>query len=76
MKPNLKGERLLFLMKAKVRASMKSTQYTVHVHLDQESGDAEYAKYNCKEVAANMLVPRSTPFLTMSTWVSQRFQGI
>ena len=47
-RPNVKGERLLFLVKAKVHASMKSTQYTVHVHLDQESGDAEYAKCNCK----------------------------
>ena len=48
VKPNVKGERLLFLVKAKVHASMKSTQYTVYVHLDQESGDAEYAKCNCK----------------------------
>ena len=44
VKPNVKGERLLFRVKAKVHASMKSTQCTVYVHLDQASGDAEYAK--------------------------------
>ena len=48
VKPNVKGERRLFLVKAKVHASRKSTQYAVYVHLDQASGDAEYAKCNCK----------------------------
>ena len=48
VKPNVQGERLLFLVKARVHASMKSTHYNVYVHLDQESADAVYAKCNCK----------------------------
>ncbi len=43
----MQGERLLFLVKARVHASMKSTHYTVYVHLDQATGDAVYAKCNC-----------------------------
>ena len=47
-------------MKARVSASMKSVSYPVYVHLDQKSGEVEYAKCTfkagqgrcCKHVAA------------------------
>ena len=42
------GNRLLFLVKAKVCVSMKNIQYDVYVHLDPENGYAVYAKYSCK----------------------------
>ena len=48
VKPNVKGKRMLFLVKAKVSASMKSVQYIVYVHLDQINGDVVHAKCNCK----------------------------
>ena len=48
VKPNVKGKRMLFLVKAKVSASMKSVQYMVYVHLDQISGDVVHAKCDCK----------------------------
>ena len=48
VKPNVMGNRLLFPVKAKVCASMKNIQYDVYVHLDQENGDAVYAKCSCK----------------------------
>ena len=38
----------LFLVKDKVSASMKSTEYLVYVHLNKESRDVEYAKCCCK----------------------------
>ncbi len=47
VKLNMQGERLLFLVEARFHASMKSTHYTVYVHLDQATGDAVYAKCNC-----------------------------
>jgi len=39
---------LLFLVKSKVHASMKSVQYNVYVHLDQANGNVVHAKCNCK----------------------------
>ena len=48
VKPNVMGNRLLFLVKAKVCASMNNIQYDVHVHPEQENGDAVYAKCSCK----------------------------
>ena len=48
VKPNVMGNRLLFLVKAKVCASMKNVEYDVYVHLDQENGDAVYAKCSCE----------------------------
>ena len=48
VKPNTKTCRTLFLMKAKVHASMKSVQYNVYVHLDQCDGEVLFAKCNCK----------------------------
>ncbi|XP_065067596.1 uncharacterized protein LOC135693138 [Rhopilema esculentum] len=48
VKPNVKGKRMLFLVKAKISASMKSVQYMVYVHLDQINGDVVHAKCDCK----------------------------
>ncbi len=48
VKPNVQGKILLFLVKARVCASMKSIQYDVYVHLDQSNGEVFYAKCNCK----------------------------
>ena len=48
VKPNVMGKRLLFLVKARVCASMKSIKYDVYVHLDQENGNVIYAKCSCK----------------------------
>ena len=48
VKPRVMVERLSFLVKCSVVASMKKTNYTVYVHLCQISGDIFYAKCNCK----------------------------
>ena len=48
VKPNVAAKCKLFLVKAKVHASMKNIQYTVYVHLDQISGEVKEAKCNCK----------------------------
>ena len=48
VKPNVRGSSLLFLVKSKVHASMKSVQYNVYVHLDQANGNVVHAKCNCK----------------------------
>ena len=48
VKPNVKAECMLFLVKAKVHASMKNVQYTVYAHLNQLDGDVMEAKCNCK----------------------------
>lgn len=48
VKANTVARTRFFLVKAKVSASMKSIQYLVYVHLNQESGDVEYAKCCCK----------------------------
>ena len=42
------GKRLLFLVKARVCASIKSSKYDVYVHLDKENGNVVYAKCSCK----------------------------
>ncbi len=44
VKPNVNYECVLFLMKAKVHASMKNMQYLVYVHLDQLSTEVKDAK--------------------------------
>ena len=48
VRPNVKGQCLLFLVKSRVHASMKNTFYNVYAHLNQTSGDVKYAKCNCK----------------------------
>ena len=48
VKPNIKASQTLFLVKAKVHASMKSGQYNVYVHLDQCDGEVLFAKCTCK----------------------------
>lgn len=41
-------ERLCFIVKCFVAASMKKDKYTVYVHLCQNTGDIFYAKCSCK----------------------------
>ena len=48
VKANVQCKIQLFLVKARVSASMKSVSYPVYVHLDQKSGEVEYAKCTCK----------------------------
>ena len=49
VKPNINVDKdVLFLVKAKVSASMKSIKYDVYVHLKQESGAVIHAKCSCK----------------------------
>ena len=48
VKPNVQATKILFLIKARVSASMKSISYSVYVHLNQVNGDVEYAKCSCK----------------------------
>jgi hypothetical protein len=48
VKPNVSTSKLLFLVKARVSASMKSVSYQVYVHLNQINGEVEYAKCCCK----------------------------
>jgi hypothetical protein len=48
VKANVQCKILLFLVKARVSASMKSVSYPVYVHLDQKSSEVEYAKCTCK----------------------------
>ncbi len=47
VKPNVKANKNLFLVKVKVHASMKSCNYNVYIHLDQANADVIYAKCNC-----------------------------
>eukprot|EP00112_Aurelia_sp_Birch-Aquarium-sp1_P006640 Seg1729.3 transcript_id=Seg1729.3/GoldUCD/mRNA.D3Y31 product="hypothetical protein" protein_id=Seg1729.3/GoldUCD/D3Y31 len=48
VKPNIKAKKTLFIVRAKVHASMKSCHYDVYVHLDQCDGEVLFAKCNCK----------------------------
>ena len=48
VKPNVAAKCMLFVVKARVHASMKNIQYTVYVHLDQISGEVKEAICNCK----------------------------
>ena len=48
VKPNVQATKILFLIKARVSASMKSISYSVYVHLNQVNGDVEYSKCSCK----------------------------
>ena len=50
VKPNvLKGDETFFLVKSNVHASMKKTNYTVYVHLNQTStGKVSHANCSCK----------------------------
>ena len=48
VKPNVQATKILFLIKARVSASMKSISYSVYVHLNQVNGDVEYAKCSGK----------------------------
>ena len=48
VKPNVPASKLLFLVKARVCASMKSVSYPVYVHLNQVDGEVENAKCSCK----------------------------
>ena len=48
VRPNVKGQCLLFLVKSRVHASMKNIFYNVYTHLNQTTGDVMYAKCNCK----------------------------
>ena len=45
VKPDVKASKLLFFVKARVNASMKSVSYLVYVHLNQRNGEIEYARY-------------------------------
>ena len=40
--------RLIFIVKFQVSASMKKHQYLIYIHLCQELGDVLYGKCNCK----------------------------
>ena len=48
VKPNVQARKRLFLVKARVSASMKSISYMVNVHFDQGTGEVEFAKCCCK----------------------------
>lgn len=49
MKANAKiGDSEMFLVKAKITASIKQQLYIVYVHLVQQIGTATYARSNCK----------------------------
>ena len=48
VKPNVQATKILFLINARVSASMKSISYSVYVHLNQVNGDVEYSKCSCK----------------------------
>jgi len=48
VKPNIKAEKLSFIVKCLVSASMKKIRYTVYVHLCQGTGDILYGKCSCK----------------------------
>lgn len=48
VKSNVMAEKLTFLVKCFVAASMKREKYSVYVHLCQRSGDILYAKCLCK----------------------------
>ena len=48
VKPNVQASKMLFLVKARVSASMKSASYAVYIHLNQVNGEVEYAKCCCK----------------------------
>ena len=48
VKPNVQASKPLFLVKARVCASMKSVSYPVYVHLNQVDGEVENAKCSCK----------------------------
>ena len=48
VKPNVAAKSCLFIVRAKVHASMKSTCYSVYVHLDQNNAEILYAKCSCK----------------------------
>ena len=43
VKPNVKGARLLFIVKCNVAAAMKRSLYYIYIHLCQETGDILYA---------------------------------
>jgi hypothetical protein len=45
---NVSTSKLLFLVKERVSASMKSASYQVYVHLNQVNGEVEYAKCCCE----------------------------
>ena len=70
VKPDVKASKLLFLVKARVSASMKSVSYLVYVHLNQGNGEVEYAKCCCKAGQGgfvNMWLLSYAPSWTMST---------
>lgn len=48
VKPHVKAEKISFLVKGFVVASMKKDKYTVYTHLCESSGDILYGKCNCK----------------------------
>ena len=48
VKPNIKTNQPVFIIKAKVQASMKNVRYSIYVHLDQDLGDICFATCNCK----------------------------
>ena len=52
VKPNVKVEKLSFIVKSFAVASMKKDRYTVYVHLCQLFGDILYGKCNCKAGAS------------------------
>ena len=51
VKPNVKGARLLFIVKCNVAAAMKRILYDIYIHLCQETGEIFYAKCSCKAAA-------------------------
>ena len=52
MKPNEQVEKLSFIVKSFVAASMRKDRYTIYVHLCQSFGDMLYGKCNCKAGAS------------------------
>ena len=46
-KTKCKSKKTLFIVKAKVHASMRSCHYDVYVHLDQCDGEVLFARCNC-----------------------------
>ena len=74
--PNVSASKLLFSVKARVSASMKSVSYTVYVHLNQAHEKLNMQSVAVKQVkggVANMLLHFYTSWADMctncATWV-------
>ena len=48
VKPNVPGKHCLFIVRAKVHASMKNANCYIYIHFDQNSAKILHAKCSCK----------------------------